>query len=249
MGSGGIKATGTQKVFIITPDSGYTVYQILVDNSPTTQNPYSFPDITSDHTISATFKQIPTSTEWNWATDGWGDWQHTATWSGGSGSEYGPVMVNDGEGNHGEHGADVSLYAGSTQASVWKTFTDPSGVGWNTITFKGLMTASDVPNGRWMIIDINNNQVFGGTASQIPPGNGVPFEIKQSFTQSPTATVKITNGQSPAWGPRFAMHYYSVKLSRESTTFAMKTQGTPFVIPDGKGLVVNGTSSETSMMK
>lgn len=241
--------TGTQKVFTITPDSGYTVDQILVDNSPTTLNPYTFSDVTSDHTISATFKQVSTSTEWNWATDGWGDWQHTATWSGGSGSEYGPVIVNDGEGNHGEHGSDVSLYAGSTQASVWKTFTDPSGVGWNTITFKGLMTASDVPNGRWMTIDINNNQVFGGTASQIPPGNGVPFEITQSFTQSPTVSVKITNGQSPAWGPRFAMHYYSVKLGRESTTTAIKAQSTPFVIPDGKDLVVNGTSSETTMMK
>jgi hypothetical protein len=71
-----------------------------------------------------------------------------------------------------------------------------------------------------MTIDINNNQVFGGTASQ-----------------------------SPAWGPRFAMHYYSVKLSRESTTTTIKAQSTPFVIPDGKDLVVNGTSSETTMMK
>lgn len=186
----------------------------------------------------------PTSTEWNWATDGWGDWQHTATWSGGSGSEYGPVMVNDGEGNHGEHGADVSLNGGSTQASVWRTFTDPTGVGWNTITFKGLMTASDRPDGRWMTINVNGNQVFGGTASQSPPGNGVPFEIKSSFAQSPTVTVTIANGQNPAWGPRFAMHYYSVTLSRESTTTLMKTQNTPFVIPDGHDLVVNGTPSE-----
>jgi hypothetical protein len=246
---GVVKApTGTNKIFTITPASGYIVDEILVDNQKVTLNPYPFPDITSDHTISATFKQKPTSTEWNWATDGWGDWQHTATWSGGSGSEYGPVMVNDPvEGNHGEHGTDVSLYAGSTQSSVWKTFTDPTGTGWNTITFKGLMTASDVPGGRWMTLDINNNQVFGGTASQSPPGNGVPFEIKSSFTQSPTVTVKISNGQSPAWGPRFAMHYYSVKLSRESTTTLIKTQSTPFVIPDGRGLAVNGTSSEKSV--
>lgn len=153
-------------------------------------------------------------------------------------------MVNNSEGNHGEHGTDVSLSAGSTQSSVWKTFTDPTGTGWNTITFDGLMTASNVPGGRWMTMYVNGNQVFGGTASSTPPGNGVPFEITRSFTQSPSVTVQITNGQSPAWRPRFAMHYYSVRLSRESPAKAlMNTQSTPFVIPDGRGLVVNGTVS------
>ncbi len=185
---------------------------------------------------------IVEETEWNWATDGWGEWQYSATWSGGSGSEYGPLMVYNDGGSHGEHGTDVSLSGGSTQSSVWKTFTDPSGIGWNTITFSGLMTASDVPSGRWMTIDVNNNRVFGGTASQSPPGNGVPFEIRRSFTQSPTVTVKISNGQSPAWGPRFAMHYYSVKLSRESTASLLTTQDSLFVIPDRSGLITNGTS-------
>ncbi|MDD1684521.1 MAG: hypothetical protein LUQ19_01380, partial [Methanoregula sp.] len=162
-------------------------------------------------------------------------------------SEYGPVMVNNDEGNHGEHGTDVSLNRGSTQSSVWKTFTDPSGTGWDTITFKGLMTASDVPGGRWMTIDINDNQVFGGTASQSPPGNGVPFEITKSFTQSPTVIVKISSGQNPAWGPRFAMHFSSVKLSHGITTDAVKTTASPFVTPYGKDLVTNGTSSETAI--
>mgnify|MGYP001573013120 CR=1 FL=1 len=155
-------------------------------------------------------------------------------------------MVDDSEGNHGEYGTDVSLYAGSTQSSVTKTFTDPSGTGWNTITFKGLMTASDVPGGRWMTVTVNGDQVFGGTASQSPPGNGVPFEITRSFAQSPTATVTISNGQNPAWGPRFAMHYYSVTLSSETTMSSMKVQSTPFVIPDGKGLAPNMTSPQNS---
>ena len=95
-----------------------------------------------------------------------------------------------------------------------------------------------------MTININNNQVFGRKAYQIPPGNGVPFEIKNSFAQSPTVTVKITNGQSPAWGPRFAMHYYSVKLSRENTLSLLDTEESTFVIPNGTGLVTNGTSPD-----
>jgi len=49
--------TGTGKVFTITPDSGYIIDQILIDNSPVTQNPYTFSDVTSDHTITATFKE------------------------------------------------------------------------------------------------------------------------------------------------------------------------------------------------
>ena len=49
--------TGTGKVFTITPDSGYIIDQILIDNSPVTQNPYTFSDVTSDHTIAATFKE------------------------------------------------------------------------------------------------------------------------------------------------------------------------------------------------
>jgi hypothetical protein len=249
--NGGINPSGSVQVkhgdsqtFTLTPESGYTIDEVTVDGLIVTppSPSYTFSDVITDHTISATFEEIPTLAEWNWATDGWGDWQHTASWTGGTGSEYGPVIVNDGEGNHGEHGADVSLSAGSTQGSIWKTFTDPSGTGWNTITFKGLMSGSDRPGGRWMTIDINNNQVFGGTASQTPPGNHVPFEIKRSFAQSPSVTVMISNGQSPAWGPRFAMHYYSVELSRESTKDLTKTLDPLFVIPDGKGLVVNETS-------
>ncbi|MCK9593713.1 MAG: C39 family peptidase [Methanoregula sp.] len=239
--------TGTNKTYTITPASGYVVDEILVDNNPVTLNPYPFEDITSDHTIEATFKPESISSEWNWSTDGWGDWEHSATWSGGSGSEYGPLMVDNVEGNHGEHGTDTSLSWGSTQSSVWKTFTDPSGNGWNTVEFNGLMTASSVPDGRWMTIHINDQQVFGGTALSNPPGNGVPFTVKKTFPQSSTVTVKISNGQNPAWGPRFAMHYYTVKLSNEDTaTLKASGKDNSFVIPDGSQFEGNVTATETS---
>ncbi|MFA5266603.1 MAG: C39 family peptidase [Methanoregula sp.] len=236
---------GLNKTFIITPDTGYVVDEILVDGNPVTENPYTFEDVTADRTISATFTEISSATEWNWATDGWGDWQHAYSYSGtevGNNGEYGPVMVGD----HGEHGTESSLLAGSTQSSVWKTFTDPSGNGWNTVEFSGLLSGSDAPGGRWMTMDINGNQVFGGTASDIPPGNGVPFTISRTFPQSSTVTVKMSSGQNPAWGPRFLMQFYSVKLSNSKSLTAMaKSDNTPFVIPDGTGLVTNATSSNS----
>ncbi len=222
--------------FTVTPDSGYVIDRILVDGSPVTQNPYTFTSVTADHTIEATFRGT-TPSVWSW--DGW---QHTASWSGtqvGPCSEYGPVVVGD----HGEHGANVNLRRGSAQSSVWKTFTDSSGTGWNTITFKGMLTSSDVPNGRWMTLEVNGQQVFGGTATQTPPGNGQVFEITRSFPQSSTVTVNISNGQNPAWGPRFAMHFYSLELSRNTGLMASETGSPEFVVPDGSIVVGNETAS------
>jgi hypothetical protein len=234
---------GGSQSFTIRPDSGYVTDKILVDNSAVTQNPYTFSSVTTDHTIEATFKELTGSgKEWIWSRDGWGGWSHEAMWSGtevGPCSEYGPVIVD----GHGEHGANINLQKGSTQSSVWKTFTDSSGTGWNTITFKGLLTDSDVPSGRWMTIEVNGQQVFGGTATQTPPGNGQVFEITRSFPQSSTVTVKISNGQNPAWNPRFAMHFYSLELSRNTGLMTSEIETTGFVIPDGSIIVGNETVS------
>jgi hypothetical protein len=48
---------GDSQMFTIAASSGYILDQILVDGNPVTQNPYTFSDVTTDHTISATFKQ------------------------------------------------------------------------------------------------------------------------------------------------------------------------------------------------
>jgi len=180
--------------------------------------------------------------EWIWSRDGWDGWSHEASWSGtqtGPCSEYGPVMVGD----HGEHGADMNLRAGSTTARVERQFTDASGTGWNTLTFVGLLTASDVPGGRWMTIEVNGQQIFAGTASQTPPGNGRMFEISVPFPQSDEVNVAISHGQSPAWRPRFAMHYYSLNLTLNSSLRdADIIDGyTTFVMPDPDSLVTNAT--------
>ena len=97
-----------------------------------------------------------------------------------------------------------------------------------------------------MTIDVNGQQVFAGTATQTPPGNHQIFEITRSFPQSSTVTVKISNGQNPAWSPRFYMEYHSLKLSRENTIMAMAKSGSvPFIIPDGSEFKGNVTVSDT----
>jgi len=234
---------GEEQSFTITPDSGYTVDDVAVDGeSVGARTTYTFEGVDADHTIAATFKESSAaSSEWIWSRDGWDGWSHEATWSGtqtGPCSEYGPVIVDD----HGEHGTNANLSAGSTTARVERQFTDASGNGWNTLTFTGLLAESDVPRGRWMIIEVNDQQVFAGTASQVPPGNGQMFEITVPFPQSDEVNVRIFHGQDPAWGPRFAMQYHSLNLTLDGNLRNADLGDTPFVLPDPGSLVLNGTA-------
>jgi len=244
---------GQSQTFTIQPAPNFAIDDVKINGvSQKAISRYTF-DINTlnkakgEQTISATFKSTappPSSgTEWIWSRDGWGDWQHTASWSGtqvGPNSEYGPVMVN----GHGEHGTDTNLLAGSTQASVWRTFTDPSGTGWNTLTFDGLLSACDVPAGRWMTIEVNGQQVFAATELNTPPGNGQPFEIRATFPQAKTVTVKITDGQSPAWGPRFFMEYDSLRLSQGTGAVSlMRSLSVPQEIPPTGIIVANMTET------
>jgi hypothetical protein len=246
---------GQGQTFTIQSDSNYDIDEVIVNGeSIGKQDQFTFNTDTlnkakGDQTIEVTFKSTkppqPASTEWIWSRDGWGDWQHMATWSGppaGSNSEYGPVMVND----HGEHGTYTSLYGGITQVSVWRTFSDPSGTGWNTLTFNGLLSSSDVPGGRWMKIEVNGQQVFADIALQDPPGNNKPFEIKVAFPQTTAAEVKISHGQNPAWGPTFYMEYDSLRLSLEAESQMMSLTTFPDV-PPSEVTVENMTAAKPSI--
>lgn len=150
--------------------------------------------------------------------DDWSEWGHAATWSGpvvGPCSEYGPIIVQ----GHGEYGADVNLNGGSTESSIWRTFSDPSGRGWNTLTLVGRLPAVDVPHGRWMKIEVNDQIVFRSDGTEVVPGNWDIFTLPIHFPQSKNVKVKISNGQQPAWGGAghpFRMDYYSMRLSLEN---------------------------------
>lgn len=238
----------------IAPNTGYLIDNVTVDGiSHGAITSYTFPNDRQDHTLIANFKKIPTSVGWNWATDGWGDWQHNASWSGtqtGTNAEYGPVIVD----GVGVHGTTTNLKWGSVQANVWKTFISTSGTGWNTLTFNGSLDPSDVPSGRWMTITVNGQQVFGATEVQTPPGNaGQPFTITASFPQTTTAQITISHGQNPAWHPTFLMRFYNLTLSNSNnqqaslTTKALvSSSASTFTIPDGSEWAGNNTTVTTT---
>jgi len=161
------------------------------------------------------------SVGWNSMAD-WAKWEISSNWSGTETahcSVYGPSILKgyDGYGAYGEYGSVVHLQAGSTESSIQRTFTDPAGKGWNTLTLVGSLSASDVHSGRWLKIEVNDNVVFDADATRVPPGDGVVFAIPVHFTPATTVKVKISNGQKPAWGGSpFFMDYYSLRLSSEN---------------------------------
>ncbi len=161
--------------------------------------------------------QKPNSLTYDWSTDGWGDWQHTATWTGtvtGPVSEYGPIIEN----GHGVHGSDVTLdystASGTTESKVWKTFTAPADSKFSTITFTGLLSASDFPKGRTMVINVNGNDVYSATAKSDSAINGQQFTITKPFTPANVVTVTITSGQNPTGVKSlYTLQYNSLTLS------------------------------------
>ncbi len=255
-GSVSVPFDGSQ-TFTITPASGYVISDVQVDaGTPEfvdagAASSYTFSNVIASHTISATFQQIPTtySSSWDWSSQGWGNWLFNWSVSGdqtGPNSALGPEIGN----GEGVFGTNTNLLAGSTQSTVTNTFIDPTGVGWNTLTFSGALGPSDVPGGRWMTITVNGQQVFGATELDTPPGDsGQPFTITASFPQTSSALITISQGQDPAWGPDFPMYCDNLALSNENTqeantmTAQVSSPKTTFTIPDGSEWAGNTTNS------
>jgi len=185
---------------------------------------------------------------WNWSTDGWTGWAHTASWTQptGSCSEYGPVMV----GSHGEHGADVHLSAGAVIGTVEHEFTDPSGVGWDSLTLVARVPGTDIPQGRWMTIEVNDEVVYAESGfSGSDPENFLPKEFHADFPQSGTVRVKVSHGQNPAWGTHFSMEYYSLELHPPSSAAPSITLTSPIDDAVGAGgtVTVAGNVSDPAI--
>ena len=185
---------------------------------------------------------------WNWSADGWTGWARTASWTqpAGSCSEYGPVIVGD----HGEHGADVHLLAGAVIGTVEHEFTDPSGVGWDGLTLVARVPGTDIPQGRWMTIEVNDEVVYAESGfSGSDPENFLPKEFHADFPQTGTVRVKVSHGQNPAWGTHFSMEYYSLELHPPSSAAPSITLTSPHDDTVGAGgtVTVAGNVSDPAI--
>ena len=159
----------------------------------------------------------PTPRQWDWSSQGWGNWLFNWSVSGdqtGPNSALGPEIGNGG----GVFGTNTNLLAGSThQLSRIPSSIRPESDGIPSHSVVRLVR-SDVPGGRWMTITVNGQQVFGATELDTPPGDsGQPFTITASFPQTSSALITISQGQDPAWGPDFPMYCDNLALSNENT--------------------------------
>jgi hypothetical protein len=239
---------GQAQGFTINPEPGYLIQDVKVNDrsmGPISRYTFDLDTInkgTGSQTIEAHFVSTShASSDWVWARDGWGDWQHNASWSGtemGPNAEYGPIIVGD----HGSHGIQTNLKKGAAEASVRRTFIDPTGKGWRTLTFEGALSPSDRPSGRWMKIEVNGVQVFGATeADAIPGSSGETFRVNASFPQTSIAAVNISHGQNPAWGPLFAMDYYSISFGAQSDAIITTGQNLRSVVMGDEAMEPNST--------
>ena len=149
---------------------------------------------------------------WDWSVNGWDGWQpNTICPTTGTCSIYGPVMVN----GHGEYGSDITSALGSkTESSVWKTFTAPSDTTWTSLTFTGLLSSSDLLNGRKMTINVDGVDVYSDTAGHDPTINGQQFTITKTFTQRNAVKVTISGIQNPIkTTSSYRMQFNSLTLS------------------------------------
>ncbi|PKG33493.1 IPT/TIG domain-containing protein [Methanoregula sp.] len=153
--------------------------------------------------------QKPSERSWVWSTDGWEGWTTTSAWTPTTSTDtiYGPVV----EGGHGVYGTAVSTErrAGSTQSTVTKTFTAAPGEQWSTMTFNGLLSASEYPAGRSLAITVNGQDVYSATAGSDSSINGQEFTITRTFEPANTVTVAITGKQ----GTRLAVGSYTLQFN------------------------------------
>ena len=159
-----------------------------------------------------TQKTGATPLTWDWSASGWDGWQTATTCpTAGTCSIYGPVMVD----GHGEYGSDITSATGSkTESTVSKTFTAPSDTTWTTLTFTGLLSSSDLLNGRKMTINVDGVDVYSATAGQDPTINGQQFTITRTFTQRNAVKVTISGIQSPIrQTSSYRMQFNSLTLS------------------------------------
>ena len=150
---------------------------------------------TADLGVFEIISGLPESYTWDWTTDGWDGWSHSYSYTGPSSySEYGPTIVN----SNGIHGIQLTGTTTTDRlkvatSTVSKTFTSPSAdAKWSTLTFNGLLSSSDNPVGRSLIIYAGGLKVYDSTASADPTLNGQQeFTITAPFDRSNEVIVTI----------------------------------------------------------
>ncbi len=240
---------GEDQSFTITPDSGYEVDDVTVDDqSEGAVTSYDFTNVTDDHTISVTFKEVASSTHYIVASAG----------TGGSITPSGSVPVNDGAAQiftmapiSGYVVEDVEVDGQSKGVMTSYDFTNVTDDHTISVTFKEASSAT-----HYIVAS-------AGTGGSITPSGSVPVNegATQMFTMTPISgyvveDVKV-NGQSigavtsHTFDSVTADALISVTFKEASTTqyiIAATAESGGNISPSGTVMVNEGESQTFTMI-
>ncbi|GHT43777.1 hypothetical protein AGMMS49965_18270 [Bacteroidia bacterium] len=207
---------GDSKSYTITPNSGYQISQVLVDGSDVgAVSSYTFPNVTAEHTISASFTQIPPATYTITATAS----------SGGSISPSGDVTVSAGGSetftampNSGKE-VDIWKKDGSTVQTGGTSYTVSNVTAYTTIevTFKDVSLACEVKpllTTYWAQRAPYNNLVNSKLNQYYPTGSSYNY---------PTGCVATAMAQ--------IMNYHQHPIQRTRSIPSYKTDNLQISVP------------------
>ncbi len=171
---------GDSRTFTITPSSGYSIASVLVDGTSVgTVSSYAFTNVTTNHTITATFKQLHVSTYTEaWSYTGPGLYNANVTLTR---ANNGPISVTVNS---------LSYYDGTYNVTVsGSSLTGTANVNSTSLTMSasGLLSASNLLSGECTVAfnGTASNGYATGTCSNYCPS--VPY-----FTQNTCTGVKTS---------------------------------------------------------
>jgi ribosomal 50S subunit-recycling heat shock protein len=244
---------GNSQPFTFTPNTGYEINQVLIDGVNNTQavssGSYTFTNITANHTISVTFKQLPVQTYTISASSG----------SNGSISPSGNIIVN--------HGNNQTF-----------TFTPNTGYEINQVLIDGVTNTQAVSSGSYTFSNVTNYHTiyvtfkqttaqthiitaFAGSGGAISPSGNVTVnhENNQTFTFSPYTGYEINqvlvdgvnNTQAVSAGNYTftnvtANHTISVTFKQKQYTITVLAGADGSISPTSNQTVAHGSSKAFS---
>ena len=186
---------GSSKSFTITPDSGYEIDDVLVDGSSVGKvSSYTFDNVTSDHTIEATFKKktytvsLSVNLPDSGILTGEGEYYHGETVNISAAANQGFKFVNWTENSAVISDSSDYSFEITSDRSFTANFVEVFSVTFIVSDNDGFVQGASVEfNGETKTTDANGRAMF----EQVVPGNDLPYAVKKGGYSDYSGTLDV----------------------------------------------------------
>jgi len=186
---------GSSKSFTITPDSGYEIDDVLVDGSSVGKvSSYTFDNVTSDHTIEATFKKktytvsLSVNLPDSGILTGEGEYYHGETVNISAAANQGFKFVNWTENSAVISDSSDYSFEITSDRSFTANFVEVFSVTFIVSDNDGFLQGASVEfNGETKTTDTNGRAMF----EQVVPGNDLPYAVKKGGYSDYSGTLDV----------------------------------------------------------